>query len=166
MSSSIRIFTFALVLWCGLQAQAADLSKIYVDKTKKVHVVLPSGQDKRLTKSGKALQASIAPNGDVAAWLVENNWAPPGQTAPGSSALNIYRKGTLHTIKCEPFIRDYWFFEDGNKVVIDCGGLHFAGSEVLYDTSTLKEIDRYEPDRLAVKNRPPWGSDKYNPGSD
>jgi hypothetical protein len=69
-----------------------------------------------------------------------NSWTAEGDDRPGSEELMIYRNEKISSIKCAPFIRDYWFWQNGRQGVIYCGGRHFAGNEILYDSRTLKEL--------------------------
>lgn len=46
--------------------------------------------------------------------------------------------------------------EARDSIGIDCGGLHFAGREILYDTATLKQVDSVDEATVPVKERPDW----------
>ena len=98
-----------------------------------------------------------------AAWLVLNSWIAEGDTEPGASQLAIYRDGQLRDIKCEPFIRDYWFWMQGKQVAIDCGGRHFAGTQSLFDIDTLLMIDSFFQPDIPEDRRPVWSKRKQSP---
>lgn len=46
------------------------------------------------------------------------------------------------------------------QIAYDCGGMHFAGNEVLFDTRTLKEIAHFHQGDVDLDKRPAWSSDK------
>jgi hypothetical protein len=54
---------------------------------------------------------------------------------------------------------------NGNRIAIDCGGLHFAGREILYDVKTLKELDSFDQMTVPTNKRPTWSlsSDNFDP---
>jgi hypothetical protein len=76
----------------------------------------------------------------------------------GSEELLIYRDGETASLKCTPFIRDYWFWQNGGQVAMDCGGRRFAGHEILYDTRTLKELARFDQAEVPPGKRPDWSN--------
>ena len=129
---------------------------VYVDKTNNVHIVLHDGRDKTISSSGNAANATLAPDRRSAAWLVRNAWTAEGDAGPGASRLAIYRNGRLRYIKCEPFIRDYWFWLGGRQIAIDCGGRHFAGTLKLHDAQTLRTIDAIVQADVPEEQRPAW----------
>jgi hypothetical protein len=51
-----------------------------------------------------------------------------------------------------------WFLRDGNQVAIDCGGKHFAGREILYDTRTGKELASFDEADVPMNQRPQWSN--------
>ena len=95
-----------------------EFESIYIDTAKNIHIIFPDGQDKKITKNGRAARATLAPDKHSAAWLVLNSWIAEGDARPSSSQLAIYRNSRLRYIKCEPFIRDYWFWMGGKQVAI------------------------------------------------
>lgn len=137
-------------------------SSIYTDKKNDVHIVFPDGRDKKISTNGHAENATLAPDKLSAAWLVPNTWIAEGDVAPGASQLAIYRNNKLRYIKCEPFIRDYWFWLGGKQVAIDCGGRHFAGTLMLYDTQTLKNMDAIFQAEVPEDKRPAWSRPESN----
>lgn len=149
-----------LVLFTS-QAQAEELKRVYLDKKNNVHLQTKQGQDRQITHKGNASMLKLAPDSETVAWLVMNAWIAEGDDKPGSEELVIYRNGKASSIKCGPFIRDYWFWQNGSQVAIDCGGRRFAGREVLYDTETLRKLETIDQAEVPVDKRPDWsnGSD-------
>lgn len=129
---------------------------VYVDKDNNVHIVLHDGRDKKISRSGNAASATLAPDKNAAAWLVLNAWIAPGDAVASASQLAIYRHGQLRYLKCEPFIRDYWFWMGGRQIAIDCGGRHFAGTLMLHDVETLRHIASIFPAEVPEEQRPAW----------
>ena len=156
--------TFLLAVILNSQAHATSLKRVYLDNSQNVHIVTSSGKDKKITTTGHRAQAMLSPDGETAAWLVNHTWIAEGDSEPGSSELVIYRRGKIRSIKCEPFIREYWFWQKGSRVAIDCGGRHFAGREILYDVRTSKELDSFDQSAIPVHKRPSWStsSDKFD----
>jgi hypothetical protein len=153
---------FAALALCA-QAQAAALKDAYVDDNGNVHVVTAAGKDLRVAQGARASSAKLAPDGGSAAWMVMA--APPaqGESEAGSSEIRLYRNGKSRAIKCEPFIRDFWFWKKGSRIAIDCGGSHFAGREILYDAKSLKRLESFDQADVPVEKRPDWSSssDRY-----
>jgi hypothetical protein len=114
------------------------------------------GHDLQITKTGDATSLKIATNNEIAAWLVMNKWIAEGDTEPQSEELKIYQNWVVKSIKCSLFIRDFWFWLNGNKIAIDCGGRHFAGWEILYDTKSLKKIASFDQNEVPSEKRPDW----------
>lgn len=112
----------------------------------------------QITNKGNSAELKLAPDNETVAWLVINNWIAEGYIKPGSEELVIYRGGKINSIKCSPFIRDYWFWKDGRQVAIDCGGRHFAGREILYDAATLKEVSSFDQNDIPMEKRPNWSN--------
>ncbi|MGK5025949.1 hypothetical protein [Janthinobacterium sp. RB2R34] len=137
-------------------------SSIYIDKKNNVHIVFLDGRDEKISKNGHAENATLAPDKHSAAWLVLNTWIAEGDVAPGASLLAIYRNNKVRHIKCEPFIRDYWFWLGGKQVAIDCGGRHFAGTLMLYDTESLKNMDAIFQADIPEDKRPAWSRPENN----
>jgi hypothetical protein len=164
----MKRFFSAVVLAAILNTQAtsAELDRVYVDDKQNVHVVTVSGSDLQVTNGGHRAKPVLSPDGKTAAWLVNQTWIAAGATESGASELVIYRHGRARSIKCEPFIRDYWFWKRGSRIAIDCGGAHFAGHEMLYDVRTLRKLDSFEQATTPPDKRPAWSAsgDKYDPG--
>jgi hypothetical protein len=164
MKQVFMAVAFAAIL--NAQAASAEFDRVYVDDEQNVHVVTVSGLDLRVTTGGHRARATLSPDGETAAWLVSQTWIAAGATESGASELVIYRHGRARSIKCEPFIRDYWFWKRGSRIAIDCGGVHFAGHETLYDIRTLKKIASFDQATTPPDKRPAWSAsgDKYDPG--
>ena len=154
---------FALAL--SGAALAVNLSRVYLDKAHNVHLVTAEGSDRRLTATGHRAKPLLSADDEIVAWVVIHPWIAPGDTQPGASELQVFRQGRTRSIKCEPFIRDFWFLQKGKKIAIDCGGSHFAGREILYDIYSLKEIESFSQATVPTEKRPSWSisSDQFNP---
>jgi hypothetical protein len=139
-------------------AEEGALQKTYLDQKNNVHFVTSQGKHQQITHKGNASMLKLAPDNETVAWLVMNAWAAEGDDRPGSEELVIYRKGKAASIKCTPFIRDYWFWKNGDQVAIDCGGRRFAGREILYDTKTLKELANFDQAEIPLGKRPEWSN--------
>ncbi|WP_147328209.1 MULTISPECIES: hypothetical protein [unclassified Duganella] len=150
------IYSFLCLLMTNVWAQEVILERIYIDKSANVHVIYSNGKEKKLTKVGRATQAELSKDKRTAAWLIENTWTAEGDVGPGSSNLTVYRDGRFLHIECQPFIRDYWFWEDGRKIGIDCGGRHFAGTLTLYDVRTGKIIESIFQPNVPYEKLPAW----------
>ncbi|NVM78192.1 hypothetical protein FHW83_004016 [Duganella sp. SG902] len=87
-----------------------------------------------------------SPDGKSAAWQVKDD------------EIRLYRNGETRSLKCGPFIREFWFWKDGSQIAIDCGGSHFAGREILYDSATLKQLDSFDQAVVPLEKRPEWSS--------
>jgi hypothetical protein len=161
MKPALIVVALSVVLTAD--AAPAKLDHVYIDDTQNVHVVTASGTDLRVTRGGHRARAALSPDGETAVWLVEQTWIAVGAAEPGASELVIYRHGRVRSVRCEPFIRDYWFWKNGSRIAIDCGGAHFAGQEILYDSRTLRKLDSFDQAATPEDKRPAWStsSDKY-----
>ena len=145
----------ALVVACSA-AGAGSLAKAYADKARNVHVVTASGKDIVLTTDRRADDVRLAPDGESAAWLVLSYFAADRRKWP--TELHVYRGGRTRSIKCAVIIREYWFWKNGTHVATDCGGIHFAGIETLYDLRTLQAVDSFDQAEVPMENRPEWST--------
>jgi hypothetical protein len=149
-----------LLLCVSVSAFGANLKAVYVDNANNVHIIDSDHKDTQVTTTGNILDVEKSADGLTVAWRVADDSAPDGSTARiadrGSHQVVIYRNGKARSIECKPFIRDYWFWRRGTYLGIDCGGLHFAGREILYDTTTLKQIDSLDQAVIQSKDRPEW----------
>ena len=137
-------------------SRAKTLGKAYLDNKNNIYLITMQGHHKQITHTGNITSFKVAPDKETIAWLVANTWAAEGDDKPGSEELVIYRDGKFASVKCTPFIRDYWFWQNGAQVAIDCGGRHFAGREILYDSKTLKEIASFDQGDVPLQKRPNW----------
>ncbi len=150
-------FTVAAALFVGCSsACAGSLAKAYADKARNVHVVTASGKHLKLTSDRRADDVRLSPDGESVAWLSLSYFAGDGRRWP--TGLHVYHGGRTHTIECSEIIREYWFWKNGSHVATDCGGLHFAGIETLYDVRTMKEVDSFDQAEVPVEKRPEWST--------
>lgn len=154
----MKNYVFWILAFSIMNAYADDekISKVYIDKSKNVHIIDSKGKTVKLTKDGKAIRSAISEDKRTAAWLRKNNWIAEGDKIPGASKLYVYRNGKTHMIECNPFIRGYWFWEGGKQVGIDCGGRHFAGTLSLYDARSGKELESFFQPDIPEEQRPAW----------
>lgn len=148
------LFLFATDVW----AKKIILKHVYKDKAGNVHVITAVGADKQLTQGGLTVRAGLSKDRRTAAWLIENTATVDGNEEAGASKLTVYRDGNIRRIECQPFIRGYWFWEEGAKVGIDCGGSHFAGTLILYDALTGKRIESVIQSDLPYGELPAWAT--------
>lgn len=162
-----KIALLVMIIMFALSALANDerLNKIYIDKSKNVNVISFNGRKSKLTRHGRATRATLSEDRRTAAWLILHDWTAEGDRFPGASKLYVYRNGKTKIIECNPFIRDYWFWEGGEKVGIDCGGRHFAGILSLYEVSTGKELESFDQSDIPENKRPAWSmaGSNYSP---
>lgn len=147
--------TFILLFDC---VKAEKLKIAYLDQKNNVHLVTNRGEHRQVTHKGNASLLKFASDKETVAWLVLNIWVAEGDEKPGSEELIVYRNGKAASIKCTPFIRDYWFWKNGDQLAIDCGGRHFAGREILYDAKTLKELASFDQAKVPLERRPDWSN--------
>jgi hypothetical protein len=140
------------------RSNAEKLKRAYLDDKQNVHVVTARGHHTQVTNKKNSAELKLAPDNETVTWLVMNNWTAEGDIGPGSEELVIYRNEKVTSIKCGPFIRDYWFWKNSNQIAIDCGGRHFAGREILYDTKTMKEASRFDQNDVPMEKRPDWSN--------
>lgn len=145
-----------ITLTASFGVNAEILKRSYIDEKNNVHVVSSAGRDFQLTTSGDAASAKLADNKRTVAWLVVNKWIAEGDTEPQSEEIKIYQDGKIRSIKCSLFIRDFWFWLNGKQIAIDCGGSHFAGWEILYDTTSLRRIASFDQGEIPFEKRPDW----------
>lgn len=145
---------FTLSLFLPVMACADKIQRLYLDAEHNVHAMLDGGKDLVLTTTGDAIQPLLSVDKSTAGWLRASKDFPAA-----SSDLTIYRDGHQYTLSCEPFIRDFWFLSHGTQVGIDCGGLHFAGQEMLYSIPSMKKLASFSQWLLPIDKRPVWSRD-------
>lgn len=150
-------YVFIFLLFCT-SAHAEFLKNVYLDKENNIHLTTQQGQHRKITFKKNASTPKLAPDRQTVAWLGLNSWIAEGDDKPASEQLIIYRNGRSKSIKCDPFIRDFWFWNNGGQIVIDCGGRRFAGYEILYDTKTFKEIEKIDQATIPLEKRPAWAN--------
>ena len=158
MKPSYQFASTMLLLFLCTTANSETLKKAYLDSKGNVHLITEKGRHYQPSRKASATSIKLAPNNETVGWLVMNSWIPPGETIPGAEELVIYREGKTSSIKCTPFIREFWFWKNGDQVAINCGGLHFAGREILYDTRSLKEVASFDEADVPLGSRPEWSS--------
>lgn len=153
------------VLVVNLHAQAEAVKSVTVDKAGNIRLVTAAGKSLSIANNGKASEPQVSPDGESAAWLYRGERPQEGEITWGSSELRIYRDGKTRTIRCLPFIREFWYWKKGSRIAIDCGGSHFAGREILYDAKSLKQLESFDQADVPVEKRPEWSnsSDRYKP---
>jgi hypothetical protein len=156
MNNARRFIVFLTTSVLVTNVYGEILKKVYLDSKQNVHIVDDHGRDTRITNKGNANHLKLAPDGETVAWLAMNTWTAEGDDGPGSEELIIYRNGKRNSIKCTPFIRDYWFWMNGTQIAIDCGARHFAGREILYDTRTMRELSSFDEAKVPLERRPDW----------
>ncbi|WP_143067867.1 hypothetical protein [Duganella sp. CF517] len=156
MIKLVFVFLFLSLLASNSYATQDYFIKVYLDKKNNVHVISSDGIDRKVTSDGRLSGVKISPDTRTVIWLVLNIWIAEGDVIPGGSVLAIYQNGKLRHIKCEPFIRDYWFWSDGRQIAIDCGGRHFAGTLILYDAVSLRKLDSISQSDVPEEKRPEW----------
>lgn len=147
-----------LALACYGPAHAETLKQAYLDDSQHVHLVTAAGKEVKIDSIGFGGEVKLSPAGDSAAWLVRHGAAGDEASEAGSDELAIYRNGKVRSIKCQPFIREYWYWRQGSRIAIDCGGAHFAGREILYDSKTLKQLETFDQATVPTGQRPTWSS--------
>lgn len=151
---------FAFVILAALlqaSATAADFRQAH-GRGKQVSMITTAGKVITIREKYPVREVRMAPNGMAVAWLLVDITLEEPAGEVGAATLVVYRKGKRHAVECRGLIRDYWFWQRGKKIAYDCGGRHFAGDEVLFDTRTLKEIDHFSQAEVAPDKRPPWSS--------
>lgn len=137
-------------------AAAAELAKAHA-RGQNAEIFTTSGKHIIVREKYPVREVRIAPNGMAAAWLLQDI-AMEASDEKGSGTLVVERKGRRRTIACGQLIRDYWFWENGQKIAYDCGGRHFAGNEVLFDIGTLKELEHVHQAEVPPQERPAWSA--------
>jgi len=158
MKNSSRSLYVLIFAFFSSYVEAEGLKRVYLDQKNNVHVLTQLGERRQITQNGKASMLKLSPDNQTVTWLVLNTWKAEGDDKPGAEELVIYRNKKSASIKCTPFIRDYWFWKNGRQIAIDCGGRHFAGREILYDTNTLKELANFNQAELRLEKRPDWSN--------
>jgi hypothetical protein len=140
----------ALMQSCSAHAYDVDPTEIrgaYLDARGNLVAVKESRQQFILAKGGGIDGVKLAKDRRTIAWIKRHK---------NSSALFIYRDGVIKRIKGAPFVRQFWFVDLGRKIGVDTGGLHFAGTESLYDSITFARLARFSQSTTPPSGRPSW----------
>ncbi|RIX48950.1 MAG: hypothetical protein D3M94_03330 [Rhodocyclales bacterium GT-UBC] len=157
----LKYFLLALLIQVFAAAfmspvHAGTWSRIFLDGKGHAFLVKADGKMLRVSKHGRALNPKLAPDGETAAWLLVGRG---GEGAADASELAVYRHGRIRKIRCDPLIREYWFWQNGSYLVLDCGGRHFAGRNVLYEIASLRQVESVDQAKLPVEQRPAWANE-------
>jgi len=141
------------------------IKKIYVDKNNNFHVIEENGRDTQLSKRGKAIRIALSQDRKTAAWATYQLDKADNEDESSASRLTVYRNRGKHDIDCLPFLREYWFWEEGEKIAVYCGGLHFAGTYFLYDSTTGLLLESFYQTDIPEEKRPAWSlpGSSYHP---
>ncbi len=110
--------------------------------------------DSRIVSLGRAVRPEdvlIATNHSAAMWAERE---PNGAV----SRVFVLQGKRTREVQCYPRVRDYWFVGSGALIGLDCGGLHFAGKEILLTTANFKKIDEFDQAIVPPESRPSWSS--------
>jgi hypothetical protein len=154
---SFGFIAIACLLSVSIIACARGADVVYLYKNRDVRFVDGYGKDKQLTTDNTSYNTAVSSDGKTAAWIVPIRYADDvGFLDNGSSEVIVFRNGRQRSIKCEPFIRDLWFWKRGSYLGIDCGGAHFAGREILYVIATMKQVASSDQAKVMPEDRPEW----------
>lgn len=153
---------FLLFLFYQFNVGATTLKRIYLDNYKNVHIITSTGKQINISKKIHAMEVELSPDKKTAVWLVEEKIDMGSGLENASLELGVYNEGRVRTIGCGRIIRSYWFWMNGKRIAIDCGGKHFAGHEILYDTSTLVELVSFDQAEVPLEKRPSWSKSGDN----
>jgi predicted secreted hydrolase len=131
---------------------ALEIRRAYIGKHGSVHVVTEDRRDSKIAWSGRSYQVRLSANKKVVAWISAHS--------KDRSSLKVYYGGKIQTIRGGPFVRDFWFVDDGAKIAVDIGGMHFAGTELLYDVATSRQLDEVNQWGVPLEKRPQWSQDR------
>lgn len=146
-----------LALLLPARASAADFKQAQASG-KQLRLTTASGKVVTIKEHHAVRALRLAPDGMAAAWLLDDEVSDSPAGARYAATLVVYRKGQRATLACKQAIRAYWFVQQGKHIAFDCGGHHFDGDDVLFDTVTLKEIERFHQADVPSEKRPPWSA--------
>ena len=149
----------SLPLTSSMLEDNRTFTSVFVDRHHDVHATNRQGKDFLLTRSKDAYDVKISPNGKTVTW---RKMTGHRLFKANGSEISIFHDGIVKSLKCEPKIRDYWFWKGGKKIAIDCGGDHFAGREMLYDVKTLITEEIFDQAEIPPENRPNWSQSSDN----
>ena len=129
-------------------AKTLVIQHAYLDKQANVHIVTANGGAIQLTSKGHNNRVKLSENKKAVAWI--------SNPVKDESSLKFYCEGKIRTVQGGPFVRDFWFVDDGSKIAVDIGGLHFAGTEMLFDVATGQRLDEVRQREVPYDERPQW----------
>lgn len=137
------------LLCFSASATAQEIDRIIQTKLGRMEAVLANGHHHYLAAGVIAADLKVSPNRRVAAWTHRD--------ASGmADKVFVYRSGQVLSISCAPSTRAFWFVGAGGLLGVDCGGLHFAGREALYTSSSLHKLDEFDQATVDAAHRPGW----------
>jgi hypothetical protein len=139
-------------------ANAQPFKSAYLDANGDVHVVTQEGNDIRVTKSGRNREPLLAADRRTVAWIKVHIDDVKANYSKSEGTVYLFAGGRIKHLRCDPFVRDFWFVDRGSKIGIDCGGLHFAGIEELHDTSSMKLLETMDQSTVPMDKRPAWSN--------
>lgn len=142
----IAIFTIHLCAY----ANSTYYEKAYFDQRRQINIIDDTGKRVVLPTHASSRELEISPDKRAVTWVSNKE---------SSDELNIYVNDKKFHIICQSWIRSYWFVRNGKQVAIDCGGIHFAGRETLYDIETQVQIETFDQASVPLDLRPVWSKD-------
>lgn len=147
------LISVSMGLLCFSESSTAqEIDRIVHTRYGRMEVVLTNGHHQYMATGVASADLKVSPNRRVAAWIRRD--------ASGiADKVFVYRSGQVLSISCAPSTRAFWFVGAGGLIGVDCGGLHFAGREALYSTSSLHKLAEFDQAALDPEHRPGWSSD-------
>jgi hypothetical protein len=133
---------------------ANTLKRAYLDRLQRVHVV---GADKRdhIVDKRPARDLMMAPDHRSVAWAA--TFKHEGLVL--SDEIRIYRPGHMRRLPCGPASTSFAYRDGGRQLAVRCAGLHFAGSQELYDIRTFQRLASFQEADVPFEQRPSWNID-------
>lgn len=114
------------------------------------------GVTRRVATKGDAIEATLSPDRRVVA--VIRGESIGGRWHRTTLELVTLHKGAVQTKRVDiemPFIRDHAFLDD-DRLVVDAGGMHFAGTLLLVDPHTGEVRERFSV--VEGRGQPEWAA--------
>ena len=142
---AVIVTATAAAVASGAAGGAGTLARVYADSSGVLHVVSPSGEDRRVAPGVRCDEARLGPDGRTYGALIVHTIdqdPPHHDMIDVRQRLVIWRDGKkLRSFVPGDFIRTWGFWKDGRQIVLSSGGLHFAGQYQLFDLATGRVID-------------------------
>ena len=138
------------------------LTHFFLDNQHNIRAINDKGEELLVTETGNASELQISSNGKTVTWRKNNRRQNSENQGSSDSEIFVYRNRKIGLIRCEPQIRDYWFWHEGEEIAIDCGGEHFSGREILYDSTTLFQLENFDQAEIPPDKRPKWSKSGDN----